>query len=93
MEHEYMKVAREAVVKYYNDRLDRELSYKDRLSYNETFIVWFSKTLQNWKALVSTTLSDGMYFELTYNGDKDVIYLDAYKKAENVEIWGEELWD
>ena len=41
------------------------------------------KTLQNSKALVSTTLPDGMYYELTYNGDKDELYLDAYKKFEN----------
>ena len=49
----------------------------------EMYIVWFCKTLQNWKALVSTTLPDGMYYEVTYNGDKKEIYLDAYKKFEN----------
>ena len=42
------------------------------------------KTLQNSKALVSTTLFDGMYYELTYNGDKKELYLDAYKKWENI---------
>ena len=41
------------------------------------------KTLQNAKALLSTTVSDGMYYELTYNGDKKELYLDAYKKWEN----------
>jgi hypothetical protein len=25
-----------------------------------------------------------MYYELTYNGDKDELYLDAYKKWENL---------
>jgi hypothetical protein len=45
--------------------------------------VWYCKTLQNWKALASTTLFDGMYYELTLNGDKQEIYLDAYKKFEN----------
>ena len=49
----------------------------------DVFIVWFSKTLQNWKALVSTCVGDGMYYEITYNGDKNEIYLDAYKKIEN----------
>ena len=42
--------------------------------------------MQNWKALVSTTLPDGMYYEVTYNGDKKEVYLDAYKKFENQEI-------
>ena len=52
----------------------------------DVYIVWFSKTLQNWKAMVSTNLPDGMYYEVTYNGDKDEVYLDAYKKFENVKL-------
>lgn len=47
------------------------------------FIVWQCKTLQNWKFLISTSLPDGMYYEVTYNGDKKEWYLDAYKKFEN----------
>ena len=49
----------------------------------ETYIVWKAKILQNWKYLISTTLTDGMYYEVTYNGDKQEWYLDAYKKFEN----------
>lgn len=47
------------------------------------YIVWQCKTLQNWKFLISTSLRDGMYYEVTYNGDKKEWYLDAYKKFEN----------
>lgn len=47
------------------------------------YIVWKAKILQNWKYLISSTLPDGMYYELTYNGDKNEWYLDAYKKFEN----------
>ena len=50
----------------------------------DTFIVWKAKILQNWKYLISSTLPDGMYYELTFNGDKKEWYLDAYKKFENV---------
>lgn len=49
----------------------------------DVYIVWKSKVLQNYKYLLSTTLFDGMYYELTYNGDKKEWYLDAYKKFEN----------
>lgn len=52
----------------------------------DVFTVWKCKTLQNWKYLLSTTLSDGMYYELTYNGDKRVWYFDAYKKFDHKEI-------
>lgn len=48
-------------------------------------IVWFCKTLQNWKALVAIIgTSDNLFFEVTYNGDKQETYLDAYSKIENV---------
>jgi hypothetical protein len=46
------------------------------------YVVWFCKTLQNWKALVSTTLPDGKYYEVTYDGDKRRAYLDPYVKFE-----------
>lgn len=49
----------------------------------EVFTVWKVKVLQNWKYLISSTLPDGMYYEMTYNGDKKEWYLDAYKKFEN----------
>ena len=52
----------------------------------EVYVVWFCKTLQNWKALVSTTLPDGMYYEVTHNGDKGETYIDAYKKFRNVVV-------
>ena len=78
----YQKKAKQIVIDYYNDRVEKTDNKK--LTESEVFIVWFSKTLQNWKALISTTISDGMYYEVTYNGDKKETYLDAYKKWENV---------
>lgn len=53
----------------------------------DVYIVWKCKTLQNWKYLLSTSLFDGMYYELTYNGDKKEWYLDAYKKFQNKVIY------
>ena len=85
MDNEAMlKKAKRLVVNYYNSRVERTDDFE--ISEENVFIVWFCKTLQNWKALVSTTVSDGMYYEITYNGDKQETYLDAYKKWENVRI-------
>lgn len=74
--------AKQLVVDYFNEHADVTSGVK--LTLNDVYVVWFSKTLQNWKALVSTTVSDGMYYEITHNGDKDETYLDAYKKWDNV---------
>ena len=65
-----------------NNRLDK--SNGKHITVDDVFIVWMCKALQNNKALASTTLFDGMYYEITYNGDKKEAYLDAYKKWENV---------
>ena len=85
MDNEAMlKKAKQVVVDYYNSRVEKTDDFE--ITEEDVFIVWFCKTLQNWKALVSTTVSDGMYYEVTYNGDKQETYLDAYKKWENVRI-------
>ena len=78
----YQEKAKQIVIDYYNEHVEKTDNKK--LTESGVFIVWFSKTLQNWKALISTTISDGMYYEVTYNGDKKETYLDAYKKWENV---------
>lgn len=72
------------VMDYYNSRVEKTDDF--HITEEDVYIVWFCKTLQNWKALVSTTVSDGMYYEVSYNGDKRETYLDAYKKWENVRI-------
>jgi hypothetical protein len=52
----------------------------------EVYIVWFCKTIQNWKALLGTTLDDGRYYEVTHNGDKRETYIDEYIKVRNVKV-------
>lgn len=77
----FVELVKHTVRDYANEHLDKTDEVK--LTVDDVYIVWLSKTLQNSKALASTTLSDGMYYELTYNGDKCELYLDAYKKFEN----------
>ena len=77
----FLKLCKQMVVSYFNGRSDK--TDKFELTIDDVFVVWNCKTLQNNKALLSTTVSDGMYYEITYNGDKNELYLDAYKKWEN----------
>ena len=74
--------AKELVVRYFNEH--RDVTDSEALTKNDVYVVWFCKTLQNFKVLLSTTVSDGMYYEVTFNGDKNEYYLDAYKKWQNV---------
>lgn len=76
----YQAKARKLVGNYIEEHLEKT----DEHPAYEVYVVWFSKTLQNWKCLISTTLPDGMYYEVTYNGDKAETYIDAYKKFDNV---------
>lgn len=81
-------IAKKIVLDYANEHIGKTDNVQ--IAMDNVFIVWFCKTLQNWKALVSTTIPDGMYYEVTYNGDKKEAYLDAYKKFDNRKITGEE---
>lgn len=76
---EFIEKAKQLVKEYALEHLDKS----DNIPDFEVFVVWSCKVLQNSKLLISTTLLDGMYYEITLNGDKKEIYLDAYKKFEN----------
>ena len=80
-EQEFRKLAVDTVVDYTNKHLDK--TDGKTITADEVFVVWQVKVLQNNKALLSTALPDGMYYECTYNGDKDEMYVDCYKKWEN----------
>lgn len=78
----FFDIARKLLVEYVNKHLDKTDNIQ--ITYEDVYIVWSSKVLQNNKALLSTTLPDGCYYEVTYNGDKDEMYIDVYKKWENI---------
>ena len=77
---DFIEIAKETVLDNYNKGKNKDDALR---SIDNVYIVWLSKTLQNNKALLSTTVNDGMYYEVTYNGDKNELYLDAYSKVEN----------
>ena len=83
-EQDFTQLVKQTIVDYTNTHLDK--TDGKTITVDEVYIVWECKTLQNNKALASTTLFDGMYYECTYNGDKHEMYFDAYKKWENKKI-------
>lgn len=79
---EFIEHARLAAMTWTNNnREDRP-----EVTYDQTYVVWSCKALQNSKALVATSATDGMYFEATLNGDTGEIYFDAYRKVQNITL-------
>jgi hypothetical protein len=79
----FLKLAKAAVQIAYKTEFDISIPVE------ELYIVWSAKTLQNYKALLSTdslALRDGLYFEVTLNGDKGETYVDIYHRVSNQAI-------
>lgn len=80
----FVELCKEKVVDYTNTFLNlNSISHPVNISTSDVYVVWLNRTLKNNKALLSTTVSDGMYYEATYNRDKNEIYFDAYKHVYN----------
>lgn len=79
-EQEFVLICKKLIQDYYEKKLDIKVNI------NQIYIVWNCKILQNNKTMISTDIEDGRYFEVIYNGDKDVYYLDSYVKEYNTEI-------
>ena len=78
-----LEIFKQKVAEYTNEHTDATDNVKPLVA-DDVYVVWSCKALQNYKALLSTPRTDGMYYELTYNGDKNEFYFDAYKKFENI---------
>lgn len=58
---------------------------------DDLYIVWFAKVLGNWKALISTDVVPGLYWEVTYDGGMNRAYVDSYEKLRNVVVHDQDL--
>lgn len=80
----FLDRARQVVVDNYNAY--HNTNKTPPLTMELVYVVWFAKTLENWKAIVSSSVVKGMLYEVTYNGSRSEIYVDVYKKINNVKI-------
>ena len=76
---DFIRLAQESVANQYNEKFSDDMS----VSPDEIFVVWSCKTLQNKKALLSSSIKGFPFYEFTWNGDKNEGYLDCYKKIDN----------
>jgi Family of unknown function (DUF6275) len=80
----FIRTAKEQVVANYNEHRDRGRSRE--LTTDAVYIVWFAKTLANWKAIVASATVRGLLWEVTSNGHRNEIYIDVYKKFNNTRV-------
>lgn len=68
------------------DYIMQHLDKSDPTPEFKVYEVWHCYILGHQKWLISSTLSDGMYYEVTYDSSGCRFYLDAYKKFQNMGI-------
>lgn len=81
MDSDFFALKAKQLVMEYSNRVNEQ-----KLESEDVYIVWLNKILQHNKAMLSTPIPDGRYYEVTYNGDKEEFYVDAYTKEHNEAI-------
>lgn len=76
--------AKQLVADNYNAH--RNVERNEEIKVEDLRVVWFSKTLENWKALIATNRKDGLYYEVTHNGATKETYVDIYNKIANTSV-------
>ena len=76
------ETAIKAVVDYYNNTTELNGGFSFIVK-DDVCVVWFCKTLQNYKVILATPFLDNILYEFSYNGDKQEAYLDVYDKMDN----------
>ena len=78
---EFVKIGKQAVYELAKASLDPTDNVD--FSINDVYFVMTAFVLGSIKGTFSTTLPDGKYYEVTYNADKDEMYVDTYMRVMN----------
>jgi hypothetical protein len=81
----------ESAIKLTGEYADNHLSKSEPKPKYGVHVVSYEYVLGCNKAMLTTDLPDGMYYEATFNDVKQEMYFDAYKKFENICIQAEDL--
>lgn len=79
-------VCKRKLVEWYNNAFYEGRTSKV-ISLDDVFVVWSCKMFQNYKVLLSTTVSgDGIYAEFTFNDNTEELYENIYKKLTSTDL-------
>lgn len=75
----FIKQAKNLVSKWY------EISENKKVETDYLFVVWLNKIIKNNKAMIGCSLPEEVrYFEVTWDGYKEKMYLDVYEKEDKM---------
>ena len=78
--YNYEVICKNILIKELKDKYEEDLTIQD------LHLVWFGKILRNYKCVIIDLKPNQRYYELTFNGEKEEIYLDIYQKEQNIII-------
>ena len=82
--YDFMIAAKNAVI-------ERNFECGINYSIEDISIVWQSYILGNHKAILIDHGENNRLYEVTYNRDKDEMYLDEYEKTKNIAFGNKEI--
>jgi Family of unknown function (DUF6275) len=80
----YLGLAKTLVADNYNDHHDE--TETPPLDVDDIYIVWWVKVLNNWKAVLASSVVRGMVWMVSFNGGKSEAYIEIYRKINNVKV-------
>lgn len=85
MSYEFEVAAKNALIEFIQNK------YGEAFNIHEIHLVSFMHVLGNKKATLIDSGANERYYEVTYDKDKDALYIDAYQKEWHIRIPGGEL--
>jgi hypothetical protein len=80
----FLMMAKQVAVANYNK--SRDAGRSPELTMDSVYIVWFTKTLGNWKAIIASPTIKGLIWEIVYNAHRKECYVEVYKKLNSVKV-------
>lgn len=89
----FVNLCKSKITNIFNDLVDKSANASVSISNDDVYEVWCSKSGCCNYALLSTTVPDGMYYEVTYNNWTNNLITNSYKKnlnkcISNIRLYG-----
>lgn len=81
---EYIKIAKKAVLDNYNE--SRDEAHAPALTAEDLFLIFYSRTLQNWQVVITSPIARRLLWDVTFNKYRNEVYINVYQKINTVKV-------